>query len=53
MQPENIVKGRIAEGLIGELLKKCGNKVYRFGYEAVLQNLTQLEKSFDRESEVG
>jgi len=53
IEPENILKGRIAESLIEELLKQCGNKVYRFGYEAVLQNLTQLEKVFDRESEVG
>ena len=53
MEPENLLKGRIAESLIEGLLKKCGNKVYRFGYETVLQNLTQLEKSFDRESEVG
>lgn len=53
LEPESILKGRIAEGLVEELLKKSGNKVYRFGYEAVLQNLTQLEKVFDRESEVG
>ena len=53
MEPENMLKGRMAETLVEELLKKCGNKVYRFGYEAVLQNLTQLEESFDRDSEVG
>jgi len=52
-EPENILKGRMAESLVEELLKQCGNKVYRFGYEAVLQNLTQLEEAFDRESEVG
>ncbi|RLF50148.1 MAG: hypothetical protein DRN19_05080, partial [Thermoplasmata archaeon] len=50
---ENILKGRMAESLVEELLKKCGNKVYRFGYEAVLQNLTQLEEPFDRDSEMG
>jgi len=50
--PENILKGRMAESLVEELLKESGNKVYRFGYEAVLQNLTQLEKIFDRDSEV-
>lgn len=44
MEPENILKGRMAEGLVEELLKESGNKVYRFGYEAILQNLTQLEK---------
>jgi hypothetical protein len=53
LDPENILKGRIGECLVEELLKQCGNKVYRFGYEAVLQNLTQLEKAFDRDSEIG
>ena len=53
MDPENILKGRMAESLVEELLKQCGNRVYRFGYESILQNLTQLEKVFDRESEVG
>lgn len=53
LEPESILKGRLAECLVEELLKQCGNKVYRFGYEAILQNLTQLEKAFDRESEVG
>lgn len=53
MEPENILKGRMAESLVEELLKQCGNKIYRFGYEAILQNLTQLERVFNRESEVG
>ncbi|MDD3735056.1 MAG: hypothetical protein PHO31_01095 [Candidatus Pacebacteria bacterium] len=52
-EPENVLKGRMGECLVEELLKQCGNKIYRFGYEAVLQNLTQLEDIFDRESEVG
>ena len=53
MEPENTLKGRMAESLVEELLKESNNKVYRFGYEAVLQNLTQLERTFDRENEVG
>lgn len=53
MEPERMLKGRIGESLVEELLKKTGNKVYRFGYEAVLQNLTQLEKVFDGYSEFG
>jgi len=53
LEPKNLLKGRMAECLVEELLKQCGNRVYRFGYEAVLQNLTQLEKAFDRENEVG
>jgi hypothetical protein len=50
---ENMLKGRMAETLVDEMLKRSGNLVYRFGYEAVLQNLTQIERHFDRESEVG
>ncbi len=50
---EGILKGRMAETLVEELFKKSGNTVYRFGYEAVLQNLVQLERKFDRDSEVG
>lgn len=48
MEIKNVVKGRIAEALASELLKKSKNKVYRFGYETVLQNLTQLEATFDK-----
>lgn len=48
LRPEDILKGRMAETLVSELLRTCGNKVYRFGYETVLQNLTQLEQTFDR-----
>lgn len=50
---EDVLKGRMAECLVEELLKESGNKVYRFGYESVLQNLTQVEKIFDRYSEIG
>lgn len=53
MDPENILKGRMAETLVDELLRNCGNKVYRFGYEAVLQNLTQIAPGFDRKGEIG
>jgi hypothetical protein len=53
IEPENILKGRMAEALVDELLRCAGNKVYRFGYEAVLQNLTQIDPVFDRKSEVG
>jgi hypothetical protein len=51
--PEAMLKGRMAETLIEELLKKSGNSVYRFGYEAIMQNLTQIRKSFDAHSEAG
>lgn len=53
MNPESMLKGRIAETLFEELIRQSGNIVYRFGYEAIVQNLTQLEEKFDRYSEVG
>jgi len=37
----NVIKGRIAETLIEEMFKKSGYQVYRFGYEAILQNISQ------------
>lgn len=48
-----MLKGRMAETLVEELFRKSGNKIYRFGYEAILQNLTQIEKSFNGSGEVG
>lgn len=53
MDPENILKGRIGESLVIEILREAGNQVYQFGYESTLQNLTQLEKVFDLHSETG
>jgi hypothetical protein len=53
MEPEGMLKGRMAETLIEELLRDSGNTIYRFGYEAILQNLTQIEKSFDGAGETG
>ncbi len=53
MNPESILKGRMAESLVSEILREAGNQVYRFGYESTLQNLTQVEKVFDRHSEIG
>lgn len=49
---ESMLKGRMAETLVEEMLKKSGNQVYRFGYESTLQNLTQLEIKFDKHTEV-
>ena len=48
-----MLKGRMAETLFEELMRQSGNIVYRFGYEAIVQNLTQLEEKFDRYSDVG
>jgi hypothetical protein len=53
MNPESMLKGRMAETLFEELMRQSGNIVYRFGYEAIVQNLTQLEEKFDRYSDVG
>jgi Holliday junction resolvase-like predicted endonuclease len=50
---ESMLKGRMAESMVEELLKKSGNTVYRFGYEAIMQNLTQIKKNFDAHSDVG
>ena len=50
---ENMLKGRMAETLVEEMLRRSGNLVYRFGYEAVVQNLAQVRQHFNRESEVG
>ena len=38
---------------MSEVLREAGNQVYRFGYESTLQNLTQIERVFDRNSEIG
>ena len=53
MDTENILKGKIAEILVWELLQKCKNKVYRFGNGELLYTLIQFEKRFDRESKIG
>ncbi|HSE90551.1 MAG TPA: hypothetical protein VLJ79_30360 [Candidatus Binatia bacterium] len=53
MDPLNLIKGRIAEALVEELLRTCGNNVYRFGYESLLQNLVQFNSKFDRETKNG
>ncbi len=53
INPESMLKGRMAETLVEELLRKSGNAVYRFGYEAILQNLSQIQQNFDRNTEAG
>jgi hypothetical protein len=53
VDPANIIKGRIAEAIIEELLRASGNKVYRFGYESTLQNLVQTSSEFDRKTKNG
>jgi hypothetical protein len=43
-----VVKGRIAETLIEEMFKKSGYQVYRFGYERLLENISQLKQEIIR-----
>jgi hypothetical protein len=50
---ENMLKARMAETLFEELMRVSGNTIYRFGYEAIMQNLTQLREKFDRYNGVG
>lgn len=40
----SILKGRIAETIVEEMLVKSEYKVYRFGYEGLLQNLAQVDR---------
>ena len=53
MNPESMLKGRMAESMVEELLKRSGNTVYRFGYEHILQNLVQSGNEFEKFGEVG
>lgn len=53
MDAENILKGKMAEVLVEELLKECKNKVYRFERGEILYSLIQFEKTFNRESKIG
>lgn len=38
---ERVLKGRVAETIVSEMLQDAGYFVYRFGYEGILQSLTQ------------
>lgn len=55
MNPENLIKGRIAETIVSEMLMEAGYFVYRFGYEGILQSLIQKDlpkmKENDMEAE--
>lgn len=50
---ETMLKARMAETLFEEMMRASGNTIYRFGYEAILQNLTQLREKFDKYTDVG
>jgi len=38
---DSIIKGRIAEDIVSEMLREAGYFIYRFGYEGILQSLIQ------------
>jgi hypothetical protein len=50
---ETVLKGRMAESLVYDLVRESGNEIYRIGYEAILPGLARIEESFKRNSEVG
>jgi hypothetical protein len=43
-----MLKGRIAEAIVEEMLKEAGFQVYRYGYESVIQNLAQSNAQLRR-----
>jgi len=51
--PGNIIKGKLAESLVEQLLKANGCRVYRLGSDTVLENIVQLEDEFDKDSNLG
>ena len=50
---ENVIKGKLAEGLMEQLLKASGCRVYRLGADAALENIAQLEDEFSKDSDLG
>lgn len=38
---ERVIRGRIGENIVSEMLQEAGYFVYRFGYEGILQSLIQ------------
>jgi hypothetical protein len=50
---ENVVKGKLAESLVEQMLKASGCRVYRLGAEAALENIAQLEDEFSKDSDLG
>ena len=53
MDPQSILKGKIAENLVRELLEKNGLRVYSLGQKKLLEELEQTENSFSWESKTG
>jgi hypothetical protein len=51
--PENVIKGKLAESMVEQLLKASGCRVYSLGSEAMLENIVQLEDEFNKDSSLG
>jgi len=52
-EPANIIKGKLAENLVEQLLIANGCRVYHLGSAAVLENIVQLEDEFSKDSVLG
>lgn len=53
MDPQSILKGKIAEDLVRELLEKNQIRVYLLSQKKLLEELEQAENSFKWESKTG
>lgn len=53
VNPQNILKGKIAEDLVRELLEKESYRVYPLNQKRVIEILEEKEPSFKRESKTG
>ena len=51
--PESMIKGRLAEAIVEEMLREADYEVYRFGYESIVQNLVQSPDKFYKKDGVG
>lgn len=53
INPENLIKARIAETIVEDMFRKSGYQVYTFGYKPVLQNMLHSRIRTDKEFTVG
>lgn len=53
INPENLIKARIAETIVEDIFRKSGYQVYTFGYKPVLQNLIHNRMKSGNEFSVG
>jgi hypothetical protein len=53
INPESMIKAKIAETIIEEMFRRAGYQVYRFGFEPVLLNLMRSKEKIDTSEPVG